>query len=63
LEIITSIKPDILFKGGDWDLDTIVGGDIVESYGGKVFALPLIPGVSTTKIINTITSYCSGKKD
>jgi len=54
LQIITSIRPDILVKGGDWDLDTIVGRDVVESYGGKVFALPLVPGVSTTQIINKI---------
>lgn len=54
LQIITSIRPDILVKGGDWDLDTIVGRDVVESYGGKVFALPLVPCVSTTQIINKI---------
>jgi rfaE bifunctional protein nucleotidyltransferase chain/domain len=54
LQIITSIKPDILVKGGDWNLDTIVGRDVVESYGGKVFALPLVPGVSTTQIINNM---------
>ena len=54
LQIITSIRPDILVKGGDWDLDTIVGRDVVESYGGKVFALPLVTGVSTTQIINKI---------
>ena len=54
LQIITSIRPDILVKGGDWDLDTIVGRDVVVSYGGKVFALPLVPGVSTTQIINKI---------
>ena len=56
LQIITSIRPDILLKGGDWNLDTIVGRDVVESYGGKVFSLPLIPGVSTTQIINKVTS-------
>ena len=31
------------FKGGDWALNTIVGRDIVESYGGQVIALPLVP--------------------
>jgi len=54
LEIITSIKPDVLFKGGDWGLDTIVGREIVESYGGKVLSLPLVPGTSSTQIITTI---------
>lgn len=63
LEIITFIKPDILVKGGDWSLDTIVGRAIVESCGGKVFSLPLFPGTSTTQIINTIASHLSGKRD
>ena len=62
LDVITSIKPDILVKGGDWNLDTIVGREVVESYGGKVFALPLVKGVSTTQIIKTIASQYSNKK-
>ena len=62
LDVITSIKPDILVKGGDWNLDTIVGREVVESYGGKVFALPLVKGVSTTQIIKTIASHYSDKK-
>lgn len=61
-DVITSIKPDILVKGGDWNLDTIVGREVVESYGGKVFALPLVKGVSTTQIIKTIASQFSDKK-
>ncbi|MBE9542080.1 MAG: D-glycero-beta-D-manno-heptose 1-phosphate adenylyltransferase, partial [Proteobacteria bacterium] len=61
-DIITSVKPDILVKGGDWNLNTIVGREIVESYGGKVFALPLVKGVSTTQIIKTIASQYSTKK-
>ncbi len=61
LEIIAAVKPDILVKGGDWSLDTIVGRDIVESYGGKVLPLPLVPGVSTTRIIESILSHASPK--
>ena len=63
LEIITFIEPDVLVKGGDWELDTIVGREIVESYGGRVFAIPLVPGISTTQIINTIASHCSKKNN
>ena len=59
LEIISAVKPDILVKGGDWALNTIVGRDIVESYGGQVIPLPLVPGVSTTRIIETIASHLS----
>jgi D-beta-D-heptose 7-phosphate kinase/D-beta-D-heptose 1-phosphate adenosyltransferase len=61
LEIISAVKPDILVKGGDWTLNTIVGRDIVESYGGQVIPLPLVPGVSTTQIIETIASHLSPK--
>ena len=58
-DIIAQVKPDILVKGGDWTVDTIVGRDIVESYGGKVFSLPLTHGVSTTSIVNDIASHLS----
>jgi len=58
-DIITRVKLDILVKGGDWTVDTIVGRDVVESYGGKVLSLPLTPGVSTTTIVNDIASLLS----
>lgn len=50
-KIIKEIKPDVLVKGGDWKIDQIVGGDFVQSYGGKVLSLNFIEGRSTTKII------------
>lgn len=58
-EIISLLKPDILVKGGDWTVDTIVGRDIVEAYGGKVLSLPLVAGVSTTAMVNAIASHLS----
>lgn len=58
-DIIEQIRPDILVKGGDWSVDTIVGRDIVESYGGKVLSLPLTAGVSTTAIVDDIASHIS----
>jgi len=58
-EIIAQVRPDILVKGGDWTVDTIVGRDIVESYGGKVLSLPLTAGVSTTAIVKNIASHLS----
>ena len=57
LDTITAVMPDVLVKGGDWNVNTIVGRDIVESHGGKVIALPLVPGVSTTQIITIISSH------
>ncbi len=55
-EIISAIIPDILVKGGDWDINNIVGRDVVESHGGKVYSLPYIENYSTTSIINKMKS-------
>ena len=54
--IISYLKPDVLVKGGDWTVDTIIGRDVVEAAGGKVISLPYIEGdfSSTSKIIETI---------
>ncbi len=52
LNLIKSVRPDILVKGGDYTHDTVVGADFVESYGGKVVILPLLEGYSTTSILN-----------
>lgn len=51
-EIISAIVPDVLVKGGDWKIDQIVGRDIVEANGGKVYSLPYVENYSTTNIIN-----------
>ncbi|HUT84555.1 MAG TPA: D-glycero-beta-D-manno-heptose 1-phosphate adenylyltransferase [Thermodesulfobacteriota bacterium] len=55
-KIISYLKPDVLVKGGDWTVDTIIGRDVVEAAGGKVISLPYIEGdfSSTSKIIETI---------
>ena len=47
-ELITAIQPDVLIKGGDWRIDSIVGRDVVEKRGGSVLSLPLLEGYSTT---------------
>jgi D-glycero-beta-D-manno-heptose 1-phosphate adenylyltransferase len=49
-DLITSIQPDILVKGGDWATDQIVGADFVLAKGGEVHSLPYVEGFSTTKI-------------
>lgn len=59
LELISAIKPDILVKGGDWSLETIVGRELVESYGGTVMTLPMVTGISTSEIIEKIVSHTS----
>ncbi|HIU16992.1 MAG TPA: D-glycero-beta-D-manno-heptose 1-phosphate adenylyltransferase [Candidatus Avidesulfovibrio excrementigallinarum] len=52
--LIRAVQPDVLVKGGDWTPDRIVGRDIVEARGGKVVSLPLLPGYSTTAIVNKL---------
>jgi rfaE bifunctional protein nucleotidyltransferase chain/domain len=54
--LIGALQPDILVKGGDWPLDRIVGRDQVEARGGRVLTIPLVPGVSTTALIQRIRS-------
>jgi rfaE bifunctional protein nucleotidyltransferase chain/domain len=49
-ELIKSIKPDVLVKGGDWKKEEIVGSDLVP----EVHSLPYVPGVSTSGIIEKI---------
>jgi rfaE bifunctional protein nucleotidyltransferase chain/domain len=54
LELIRAVRPQVLVKGGDWDVARIVGRDIVEADGGLVLSLPLLPGYSTTGLIERL---------
>ena len=54
LELIRAVQPQVLVKGGDWTKDKIVGRDVVEDIGGQVMSLPLLPGYSTTGLIERI---------
>lgn len=49
--LIAELLPDVLVKGGDYNLDEIHGREEVEASGGKVISLPFVEGVSTTSII------------
>jgi rfaE bifunctional protein nucleotidyltransferase chain/domain len=53
--LIKTVQPDILVKGGDYKIETIVGYDIVTAHGGKVLSLPFVDGYSTTGIIEKIS--------
>jgi len=58
-DLIKMILPDVLVKGGDWDIEKIVGKDIVERNGGTVLNIPFKDGFSTTSIIEKIREiYC-----
>lgn len=64
LDLISTLKPDVLVKGADYDpeqkdasaRDYIVGSDIVRAYGGQVAAIPLVEGFSTTSILGKLKS-------
>jgi D-beta-D-heptose 7-phosphate kinase/D-beta-D-heptose 1-phosphate adenosyltransferase len=53
-ELINKLRPDVLVKGRDWADRGVVGQQLVESYGGRVELLPLLPGYSTTNLAQKI---------
>jgi D-glycero-beta-D-manno-heptose 1-phosphate adenylyltransferase len=53
-EIIAEIRPDILVKGGDYDMAKLPETQLVESWGGHALALPFVAGYSTTQLVNRI---------
>lgn len=55
-ELIASLQPDVLVKGGDWAINQIVGRETVEARGGIVTTIPLVPGMSTTSLLQRIRS-------
>jgi len=54
LKLITSLKPNVLVKGGDWTKEQTVGKEVVERSGGEVVILPFVKGASTSNLIETI---------
>lgn len=51
LALIRLLRPDVLVKGADYPRAAIVGADEVESWGGRVVRVPLVPGQSTTELL------------
>jgi D-beta-D-heptose 7-phosphate kinase/D-beta-D-heptose 1-phosphate adenosyltransferase len=51
LELIRRVRPKVLAKGGDYRRDEVVGHELVESGGGEVILVDLMPGFSTSKIV------------
>ena len=51
LRLIDAVRPDVLVKGGDYTEATIVGADVIRSWGGRVKIVPTVEGFSTTKLI------------
>lgn len=54
LESLSAVRPDVLVKGQDYRIDEVVGRELVESGGGRVVLVPLLPGKSTTALLDQI---------
>ncbi|WP_198372795.1 D-glycero-beta-D-manno-heptose-7-phosphate kinase [Roseomonas rosulenta] len=54
VELIRALRPDVLVKGADYTVEQVVGGDIVQEYGGQVRLAQLLPGNSTTATVARI---------
>ncbi len=60
--VIRALVPDVLVKGADWSVDSIVGKDIVERHGGEVRTIRLTPGRSTSNMIDRILKAYTNKR-
>lgn len=56
MKLIEAIKPDVLVKGADYTVATVVGSDFVQSYGGKILLAKLEEGFSTTNTVKKIAA-------
>lgn len=56
LSLIKLFRPDVLVKGADYEIEEIVGHEVVQAYGGKVARIPLVAGYSTSSIIQQLKS-------
>ena len=54
--LISTIQPDVLIKGGDYTVEGVVGRDLVEARGGRLALIPFLPGHSTSVIVDRIRS-------
>ncbi len=56
LELIRAVQPDVLAKGGDWPPEKIVGADLVQARGGRVYSIPFRHARSTSALLAKIRS-------
>lgn len=54
IELIAELKPDLLVKGGDYDMQKLAETRVVEAYGGRALAIPFVDGYSTTALVERI---------
>jgi D-beta-D-heptose 7-phosphate kinase/D-beta-D-heptose 1-phosphate adenosyltransferase len=55
LELVLALRPDVIVKGGDYTLDSVVGAREVQSWGGEAIVVPLTPVQSTSSIIERLS--------
>jgi rfaE bifunctional protein nucleotidyltransferase chain/domain len=63
LELIREIRPDVLVKGGDYIIETVVGHEEVIASGGRVEIVPTVEGFSTTNIVRKLTNPEPGTQE
>ena len=63
IKLIQAIRPDIIVKGGDYRKEDVVGGELVESYGGRIVLAPILEGISTTDIVQRILERHTNNTD
>jgi rfaE bifunctional protein nucleotidyltransferase chain/domain len=56
-QIIDALRPDVLVKGGDYDMTTLAETQLVTSYGGRAQAIPFVSGYSTTALVQKIRAH------
>jgi rfaE bifunctional protein nucleotidyltransferase chain/domain len=60
LELIAELKPEVLVKGGDYDMDTLAETAVVKAYGGRALAIAFVEGYSTTALVKKIRAGSVG---
>ena len=63
LELIRTLKPNVLVKGGDYTIETVVGHEDVLAHGGRVEIVPTVEGFSTTNIVKKLTANSDPAKE
>ncbi len=60
-ELIGRCRPDIYVKGGDYDVEALEEARLVRSWGGRALAIPLVPGYSSTAVLQRLRDACSAQ--
>ncbi|MHB1744738.1 MAG: D-glycero-beta-D-manno-heptose 1-phosphate adenylyltransferase, partial [Acidobacteriaceae bacterium] len=63
LETIEALRPHVLVKGGDYTEETVVGADLVRSWGGRVAIVPTVAGFSTTNLVQKMSAGGNHSKE